>query len=88
MSKPKKAKATDSLSEKIDADVFSAITQKTKRQIWFWLAALAVTVLFLYIFRSILLPFVAGMALAYMLDPVADRLENWAPAAFSQPVSS
>lgn len=27
-------------------------------------------------FSSILLPFVAGMALAYFLDPVADRLER------------
>ena len=47
----------------------------TKRQLWFWLGAFVVTVLFLYVFRSILLPFIAGMALAYMLDPVADRLE-------------
>ena len=32
--------------------------------------------LFLYMFSDILLPFVAGMALAYFLDPVADRLER------------
>ena len=32
--------------------------------------------LFLYIFSEILLPFVAGMVLAYFLDPVADRLER------------
>lgn len=47
-----------------------------RRQIVFWMLALAVFGLLLFIFRSILLPFVAGMALAYFLDPVADRLER------------
>jgi predicted PurR-regulated permease PerM len=47
-----------------------------KRQVVFWLLALAFLVLFLLVFSSILLPFVAGMALAYFLDPVADRLER------------
>jgi predicted PurR-regulated permease PerM len=47
-----------------------------KRQAMFWLAALAVFVVFLMMFRTILLPFIAGMALAYFLDPVADRLER------------
>jgi predicted PurR-regulated permease PerM len=48
-----------------------------KRQAIFWLATLLFFGLFLYVFRSILLPFVAGMALAYFLDPVADKLESW-----------
>ncbi len=56
----------------IDATLLSP---KIKRQLWFWAGALFVTIVFLYVFRSILLPFIAGMALAYMLDPVADRLE-------------
>jgi len=47
-----------------------------QRQIGFWLAALVIVALTLYILRGVLLPFVAGMALAYMLDPVADRLER------------
>src|SRR3954452_5879102 len=47
-----------------------------QRQIGFWLAALVVVALTLYILREVLLPFVAGIALAYMLDPVADRLER------------
>lgn len=47
-----------------------------RRQVMFWLVALAVFVLFLMMFSSILLPFIAGMALAYFLDPVADRLER------------
>ncbi len=48
-----------------------------RRQAIFWFAAFLFLGLFLYIFRGILLPFVAGMALAYFLDPVADRLESW-----------
>src|SRR5215212_4111723 len=47
-----------------------------QRQIGFWLAALVVAALTLYLLREVLLPFVAGMALAYVLDPVADRLER------------
>ena len=47
-----------------------------KRQIIFWLLALAAFIAFLMVFSSILLPFVAGMALAYFLDPVADWLER------------
>ncbi|MCW2309182.1 AI-2E family transporter [Rhodobium gokarnense] len=46
------------------------------RQVSFWVIALAVTVLVLWVLRGILLPFVAGMVLAYLLDPVADWLEN------------
>lgn len=42
----------------------------------FWLGALAAFVAALYLFRGILLPFVAGAALAYALDPVANWLET------------
>ena len=51
--------------------------QSLRRQIFFWLVVLAAFIAFLMLFSSILLPFVAGMALAYFLDPVADRLERW-----------
>jgi predicted PurR-regulated permease PerM len=47
-----------------------------RRQVFFWLVTLAIFVAFLMLFSSILLPFIAGMALAYFLDPVADRLER------------
>ncbi|MGG7517088.1 AI-2E family transporter [Allorhizobium undicola] len=46
------------------------------RQLLFSLGTLAVIVAFLFLFSSVLLPFVAGMALAYFLDPVADRLQR------------
>ncbi|MCA1296846.1 AI-2E family transporter [Stappia indica] len=47
-----------------------------KRQIYFWLGSLALFAGFIYLFSPILLPFIAGMALAYLLDPIADRLER------------
>ena len=51
-------------------------TSNFHRNVRFWLLGAALFVLFLYVFSSILLPFVAGMVLAYFLDPVADRLER------------
>lgn len=48
-----------------------------RKQALFWLFAMIVFILFLTIFSSILLPFVAGMVLAYFLDPVALRLERF-----------
>lgn len=47
-----------------------------RRQAMFWTFTLIVFLLFLVVFSPVLLPFVAGMALAYFLDPVADRLER------------
>ena len=47
-----------------------------RRQLIFWLAVFAIFVVFLSVFSSILLPFVAGMALAYLLDPLADWLQR------------
>jgi predicted PurR-regulated permease PerM len=47
-----------------------------QRQALFWLGALLALGYFLYLFSGILLPFVAGLALAYLLDPLADRLER------------
>jgi len=46
------------------------------RQMTFWVLTLVVGVLVLYVLHEILLPFVAGMALAYLLDPLANRLER------------
>jgi predicted PurR-regulated permease PerM len=48
-----------------------------QRQVYFWLAAVAVVVLALWLLSPILLPFVAGAAIAYMLTPVTDRLEKY-----------
>ncbi len=48
-----------------------------QRQVAFWLGALVVLILSLWVLRSILLPFVAGLALAYFLSPIVDRLERF-----------
>jgi predicted PurR-regulated permease PerM len=47
-----------------------------QRQLAFWVAALAVLVALLWLLSDILLPFVAGMAVAYLLDPIARRAER------------
>ena len=47
-----------------------------RRQVIFWLLSLIVFLILLIVLRSVLLPFLAGMALAYFLDPVADKLEE------------
>jgi predicted PurR-regulated permease PerM len=47
------------------------------RQMTFWVLTFVALVLSLWILREILLPFVAGMALAYLLDPVATRMERF-----------
>jgi predicted PurR-regulated permease PerM len=47
-----------------------------ERQVKFWLATLAVLALALWLLSPVLLPFVAGMVLAYLLNPLASRLER------------
>jgi predicted PurR-regulated permease PerM len=49
---------------------------KPERQLLFWLLALAAFIIFLNVFSTILLPFAAGIALAYILDPLATALER------------
>ena len=47
-----------------------------ERQLQFWGIGFAVFVLVLWLLGATLLPFLLGAALAYFLDPVADRLER------------
>ena len=47
-----------------------------RQQALWWGAAAAVTVLALWALGDVILPFVLGGAVAYFLDPVADRLER------------
>jgi predicted PurR-regulated permease PerM len=46
------------------------------RPITFWIAMLAASIAVVVLLREVLLPFVAGMVLAYLLDPLASRLER------------
>ena len=48
----------------------------SERQVLFWLGALVVFVLLLWLLSEILLPFVVGFAIAYLLTPLTDRLER------------
>ncbi len=48
-----------------------------ERQFWIWLVILVGVIGIVFVTSSVLLPFVAGMAVAYFLDPLADRLEGW-----------
>ncbi|MET0742724.1 MAG: AI-2E family transporter [Microvirga sp.] len=47
-----------------------------QRQLLFWVVTLVVGITLLFLLRGILLPFVAGFALAYLLDPLADRMHK------------
>jgi predicted PurR-regulated permease PerM len=47
-----------------------------QRKIGFWLAAFGVLIALVIVLRDVLMPFVAGLVLAYLLDPLADRLER------------
>jgi predicted PurR-regulated permease PerM len=64
----------DAAAEAAAAD--AAASAVFRRQIRFWLISAIILAIFLYVFSGILLPFVAGMVLAYFLDPVADRLQR------------
>ncbi|WOJ88745.1 AI-2E family transporter [Methylocapsa polymorpha] len=45
-------------------------------QIGFWVGVLLLLILLLWVFSGVLLPFAAAVALGYLLNPVADRLER------------
>ena len=47
-----------------------------QRQVLFWLGILAVLILALWLLSEILLPFIAGLGIAYLLTPLSDRLER------------
>ncbi len=47
-----------------------------ERQIFFWLAVAFLFALAIWLVKDVLLPFVAGVVLAYFLNPIADRLTS------------
>jgi predicted PurR-regulated permease PerM len=48
----------------------------TSRPILFWIATFVAVLAVAVLLREVLLPFVAGMVLAYLLDPLANRIEQ------------
>jgi predicted PurR-regulated permease PerM len=47
-----------------------------QKQVTFWIISFLTLILVLWLLSPILLPFIAGLVLAYFLDPVADALER------------
>jgi predicted PurR-regulated permease PerM len=48
-----------------------------RNQVLIWIGLLLVLILTLWVFRGILLPFVVGAALAYLLNPLVNQLQKW-----------
>jgi predicted PurR-regulated permease PerM len=61
-------------ADNVTAD--AELAARFRSQFRFWAITAIVVAGFLYLFSDVLLPFVAGMVLAYFLDPVADRLQR------------
>ena len=55
----------------------SRVRLTAQRQAVFWAAVLGLVVLSLWVLGSMLLPFVVGMAIGYLLDPVVERMTGW-----------
>lgn len=47
-----------------------------QKQVWYWSGALAVLLLALWLLGNQIMPFILGAAVAYLLDPLADRFER------------
>jgi predicted PurR-regulated permease PerM len=50
---------------------------RIERQVLFWVSAAILLVIAIGVLGPILLPFVAGIVIAYFLNPAADRLSRW-----------
>jgi predicted PurR-regulated permease PerM len=48
-----------------------------RNQVLIWIGFFVFIILALWIFRGILLPFVVGAALAYLLNPLVNQLQRW-----------
>jgi predicted PurR-regulated permease PerM len=55
----------------------AAKTIELKHQLLFWTAFFALIVVLMWLLGDVLLPFVAGMAIAYLCNPLTNRLERW-----------
>lgn len=55
---------------------------RIEAKLGFWIGGLAVLVLLLWLLSGVLLPFAAALALGYLLDPVADRLQRMGLSRF------
>lgn len=49
----------------------------TQQRTLSWVGAFAAFLALVYLFEAVLLPFLVGLAVAYLLDPICDRLESF-----------
>lgn len=49
----------------------------SQKQIQYWGLVAAIVIFLLWALGDVLVPFILGGAIAYLLDPIADRLEAW-----------
>lgn len=54
-----------------------ALSPSTRYQLIFWSGAILLFLLFMWMFSGVLLPFVLGVSIAYLLDPIVNRLVRW-----------
>lgn len=47
------------------------------RRLWLWGGILAAMVAAIWLLSPVLFPFLVGLAIAYVLDPVVDKVERW-----------
>jgi predicted PurR-regulated permease PerM len=48
-----------------------------RNQVAIWIGLLVALIVILWVFRGVLLPFVVGAALAYLLNPLVNQLQKW-----------
>jgi len=60
-------------------DVTPSTSISRQQRVLFWLAMLIALLVFVWLLRSVLLPFVAGAVIAFFLDPATDRLSKVMP---------
>jgi predicted PurR-regulated permease PerM len=53
------------------------LSPAARYQLIFWSGAIALFIAFLWLFSGVLLPFVLGISIAYLLDPVVTRITRW-----------
>jgi predicted PurR-regulated permease PerM len=54
-----------------------ALSPSARYQLIFWSGAILLFLLFMWMFSGVLLPFVLGVSVAYLLDPIVNRLTRW-----------
>lgn len=54
-----------------------ALSPAARYQLIFWSGAIVLFLAFMWMFSGVLLPFVLGLSIAYLLDPIVNKLAKW-----------